>query len=565
MRSTELSSGLFALRNFHAFRINIWPTYPQVWIRPDRRSPFAIPSTFAPRTIQRAGSERGPAKHFSFNLELLMSACNVTFWKDTDDHKGTGHYKNYDGAQSVSDLNQVQWQGETHDDMKDDISWVDTSSQAWVKIYSKANYQGRSYLIGPGTSTNLKNVQVDGDDMNDTVESFQIFDHKPDVDTAQVNTNFVNLYPGSNRTRLNNLYCSEFYAQDSQYRIYDPIMVLGDNRIDFTINLDHIQSEHDDHATVTFSMDFKGSFLDRIQVNYQMADASQIPDWAIKLIDGAIDVTADAAMVVADGAEIVITDGVGVVATVETDELIEDAANALTFCVDHLNAVLKAIFKYQDNGGTMYFSSIVSHSIARLVLAYYQELFGTDSNRKLSFNEQSFLSPLGASGWVQPSSSDGKHNPYVNFTQSGHSYRSYYPDNSFLYATAGAVSSACIGANTGDQKDDHLTLQAAFDPRGNLFSVLGSVDLFLTTSVANYVAPCTGVLMLNSSGQVISVATDGTSTLIGGTSIADAYKTQMAAALSSTASTFKLTLSDQQRALVDASLQVLNAMTSAIA
>jgi hypothetical protein len=493
-----------------------------------------------------------------------MSNCNVTFWKDTDDSKGTGHYKNYDGATSVSDLNEVQWHDQTHDDMKDDISWVDTASSAWVKIYSKANYQGRSYLIGPGTSTNLKLVYVDGDDMNDTVESFQIFDHKPDVDTTAVNNNFVALYPGSTRTRVNNLYCSEFYAQDSQYRVYDPEMVLSDSGIQFIMQLDHVQSEHDDHATVTFSMDFTGTFIDHIQVSYDMADESQIPSWAIKLIDGAIDAAADAAKLIADGAEIVVTDGVGVVATIETDKLIQDAADALAFCVDHLNTVLKAIFKYQDNGGTMYFSAIVSHSIARLVLAYYQELFGTDTNRKLAFNDRSFYSPLGASGWINPGTSEGKHNPYVNFSQNGYTYRAFYPDNSFLYATAGAVSSVCIAADTNDQKDDHLTLQATYDPHGNLFSVTGAMDIFLVRSIDDYVAPVTGVIMYNHNRQLVHVTSDGTTTPLSYSSIPDAYQALMTQALNDTASQFSIDLSSQQRHLVDASVRVLNAMTDAI-
>ncbi|HYJ78275.1 MAG TPA: hypothetical protein VEW03_01630 [Longimicrobiaceae bacterium] len=488
-------------------------------------------------------------------------SCNVTFWKDTDDSKGTGLYKNYDSPHNETDLNEVQWQGQTHDDMKDDISWVDTDTQAWVKIYSKANYQGRYYLIGPGTSTNLKLVYVDGDDMNDTVESFQIFDHKPDVDTSAVNSNFVALYPGSTRTRVNNLYCSEFYAQDTQYRVYDPEMVLSDSGIAFTTQLDHVQSEHDDHATVTFSMDFTGTFIDQIAVSYDMADASQIPPWAVKLIDGAIDVAADAAKAVADGAEIVITDGVGVVATVETDELIQDAADALAFCVDHLNTVLSAIFKLQDNGGTMYFSSVVSHSIARLVLAYYQELFGTDNNRKLTFNEQSFLTPLGATGWINPGDSGGKSNPYVNFTQSSYSYRAFYPDNSFLYATGGAVSSVLVGATTDDQKDDHLNLQATFDPHGNLFSVAGGVDIFLMSVPDGYQAPTSGVIAYNQSRQLVHILPGSSAMVIDYSSIEDAYRDIMSTALNDAG----VTLTDQQRYLVDASVTVLNAMTSAIA
>jgi hypothetical protein len=311
-------------------------------------------------------------------------------------------------------------------------------------------------------------------------------------------------------------------------------------------------------------MDDKGSFLDQIQVSYDMADASQIPDWAVKLIDDTIDVASDAAKAVCDGAEIVVTDGVGVVATVETDKLIDYTADALTFCIDHLNTVLATIFKYQDNGGTMYFSSVVSHSIARLVLAYYQELFGPDHNRQLSFNDHSFYTPLGASGWINPDDDGGKSNPYVNFTVNTYSYRAFYPDNSFLYATGGAVSSVCIGANTGLQKDDHLTMQVGLDPHGNVFSVVGGMDLFLTRSIDDYVAPTSGVIM-KQGNQLVRIQPNSPAVpIMNSPTIQDAYRDIMYSALTSTAEQFGLDLSDQQKRLIDASVSVLHAIEAAI-
>src|SRR3546814_8928990 len=82
-----------------------------------------------------------------------MSNCNVTFYKDTDDHKGTGAHKHYDGPQSVADLSKVLWEDTTFDnDMKDDISWIDTSTQTWVRVYSKANFQGRTVRSEEHTS-----------------------------------------------------------------------------------------------------------------------------------------------------------------------------------------------------------------------------------------------------------------------------------------------------------------------------------------------------------------------------------------------------------------------------
>ena len=197
------------------------------------------------------------------------------------------------------------------------------------------------------------------------------------------------------------------------------------------------------------------------------------------------------------------------------------------------------------------------------MLAYYQELFGTDHNRKLSFNDHSFYTPLGAGGWINPDDDGGKSNPYVDFTQNSYSYRAYYPDNSFLYATGGAVSSVCIGANTGLQKDDHLTLQVGLDPHGNVFSVVGGMDIFLTRSIDDYVAPSTGVIMKHGS-QLVQIQPNGSAVTLSYTSIQDAYRDLMNSALNSTASQFGLTLSDQQRHLVDASVSVLNAIDAAI-
>src|SRR5699024_2801603 len=263
----------------------------------------------------------------------------------------------------------------------------------------------------------------------------------------------------------------EWYAQDSQYRIYDPsIQLTTDDKINFEINLDHIQLESDDHATVTFGMTLKGDFADRIQVTYDMGDATQIPDWAIKLIDGAIDVAEVAAIAIADGAEIILTDGVGVVATVETNKLIEYTAKGLTFCVDHLNTVLGAAFKFQDDGGTTNFPAIVSHSIARLILAYYQELYGSDS-ASLHFDQQNFFNKLGVSSW-----DESKNNPFVEFEHDSYSFRSYYPDNTFFYAKGGALSSVKIDAIDDFEKDDHLVLQAIHDPQGHLLSGAGGIE-----------------------------------------------------------------------------------------
>lgn len=494
-----------------------------------------------------------------------MSNCNVTFYKKTDGKKGTDGYKNYDGPQAVADLSKVLWEGTTFDnDMKDDISWVDTGSQAWLRVYSKPNYQGRTVLIGPDQHISMKALSDENNegDMDDTIESFQLYDNKPEVNTSNIIANLLALYPGSNRSRKNNRYETEWYAQDSRYRIYDPSIGLNGDILSFTMDLDHIQLEQDDHAVVTFRMDMSGGFVDQISVTYDIADATQVPEWAIKLIDGAIELAKYGAMAIADGAVIVLTDGIGVVATVEINRLIKYTAEALTFCVDHLNMVLGVVFKFQSDGGSANFPAMVSHSIARLVLAYYQELYGPDTNEALGFNEQRFLGTLGAREWLYT-----KHNPFIEFSEYGNFYRAYYPDNTFFYARGGALSSVKIDAITDNRMDDHLLLQAIFDPKGELFAVTGCIDIFSVKNSSNFSMPSSGVFAYGAEGKVIHVlpGSEEVSEVEGYDSLEAAFVNSLKRALRKTGEEYGITITDRQIIMVDVALQVLNAMGNAIA
>ncbi len=495
-----------------------------------------------------------------------MSNCNVTFYKDTDGKRGTGAYKNYDGPQSVTDLSKVLWEDTTFDnDMKDDISWIDTSSETWVRVYSKANFQGRTVLIGPDQHVSMKVLrdEKDEDDMNDTIESFQLFDRKPDVNTSNIIANLLALYPGSNHITKGNRYATEWYAQDSQYRIYDPSIKLEGNTVSFQVDLDHIQAEQDDHAVLTFSMDLYGGFVDKIQVTYDIAGATQVPEWAIKLIDGVIEGVKYGAMAIADGAVIVLTDGIGVVATVEVNRLIKYTAEALTFCVDHLNIVLGAVFKFQGDGGTTNFPAIVSHGIARLVLAYYQELYGPDPNKPMGFVQQRFFDVLGTRGWDDDKD---KHNPFTAFEEKGYSYRSYYPDNTFFYARGGALSSVKIDAIEDNRIDDHLVMQAIFDPHGKLFAVAGCFDIFSVKNISDYTAPASGVFAYNAEGKIVHVTQGGenVSEVQGYGSLEEAYADSLKDALRKTGVDHGINITDRQMILVDASVKVLAAIGAAI-
>lgn len=484
---------------------------------------------------------------------MSSNHCKVQFWKDKNNG---GKTKVYEGPASISDLEDEDWK-DSNDDMKDDIGSIRTDSQAWVRVYSKADFGGRSALIGPSTDIDADNLydDVEDEDLDDTIESFQLYNERPIIDIANYQATFHDQFPHGDVSRKNNLYNTEFYSQDSEYRVYDPEIEFSGDIAYFTIRTDHVQAESDDHAIITFSLDRDGNFVDTIQVTYSIASATQIPEWAVKVMDLGIKAGKSAAKTFFDGAVIVVTDGVGVVFTVEINKVIDFTAMLLTFCVDHMNTVLNAAFVYQDDGGTMNFSAVVSHIIARAVKSYNLEALGQVSS-SLKFDKDEFQEALGKSSWHD----DDKHTRYLNYKSDGENYRVYKPETTLLYANGGAVISCKIDAITNNQKDDHLILQAVFDPSGHLFSAMGAVDIFSRNHDDGYTAPASGVVTFDQTGQMVHITQDKTITPISYNDLDSAYADLMLKDLQAKDSSFDLDLDDQQLNLVEVSQDVLKAM-----
>lgn len=487
--------------------------------------------------------------------------CTLDVWENKN--YGDGGHHQFTGPHNTAQLNNNYWDGykeSNKNEMDDCISSLKTGSQAWAKVFSGSNFTGAMQLILP--STNISDLSTIG--MDNTIGSIQLFDAYP-VDTDNVLSKFLALYPGSTGVNKTSGMCIEFYAQDAKYRIYYPTMVQSGNIVSFTIQLDHeISAGKDDHATVTFAMDTQGYFSDQIKISYDMNDtgAYQIPDWVIKIVDKGIDAAADEAMEICDGAEIVLTAGAGVELVIPTDIAIEVGAQLLTFGVDHINTVIEKLFGLSDDGGTMYFSAVPSHAIVRLIYAYMQELYGASSGQLVRFDGSAFLSYFGKS-W-----SDGKNNPYFNFTNGGKNYRSYYPDNSSGYSKMGLLSSVKIDAINDNDKDDHLVLVTTFDSRGKLFSVQGSIDIYGAPDddddEDDYIAPSTGTICYDKNGHVVSVTKDSITPLSNYTTVEAAWKDQMQTALNNVGYVDHNNFSAALNNLVNAAYQVLMGTEAAI-
>jgi hypothetical protein len=337
--------------------------------------------------------------------------------------------------------------------------------------------------------------------------------------------------------------------------------------IKFTLYVEHIQYEKNDYATVTFSMNYDGNFMDKVQVQYEIAKASGIPDWLIKFLGTEIDIVSKEAKfladVIADVSLDVATDGAAVpldpFIDKDINKSIDEAAKVLTFCVDHVNFVLKAIFSRQDDGGRLYFAPVVSHGLVRLISACYQTMFGTFDTKW--FYDKDFTAYFGKS-WNRSNNKYG--NPYFEFDKSGqktYSYRCFYPDSTMLYANYGTVCSTKIAAITNNAKDDYLVLLTSFNSQGKLISVTASVDIYAFGYPDGYQSPTSGNLVLDKNG-VISIHKNGADPVpTAYTDLYVAFLSEMTNALNGVTG---IKITDQQRVMMNAGVDVLHAMDAAI-
>jgi hypothetical protein len=490
---------------------------------------------------------------------MSTANCYVDFWENNDKK---GDHRRFDGPVNIPDMSKYHWDGKsgTLNETDDSASSLQVGSQGWLTVFSGENYTGKSMSFDPNGSCNdLGNHGLDND-----VASFQLFDKKP-VNTATIQSNFLALYPGSTVVNKSSGTCLEWYAADNHYRVYYPTIVQSGNNVNFTINLDHIiGGGSDDHAVLTFVMDTDGTFNGQIKITYDMNSGPyQIPDWVLNIVDDLIQDAADEAMVLLDGAEVVFTAGAGFEMAIPTDIFIEAGAELLTCAVNHINDVVDKVFGFSDDGGSLYFPSIVSHALARMIYAYHQERYGSDGGTELKWNQNPFLSTLGASSWNTDHTTMA-----AMFTNGGSTYRAYYPDNTPGYSKAGFYSTVKMDAVNDNAKDDYLAMMISFDPTGKIYSVSGSIDIWGAPDddddADNYVAPSSGTLAYNDKGQVVQVTKTSSVVLSQYSNVADAYKDKMQSALDNVQYVKHSDFSAALKNIVNASVEVLTAIDNAV-
>jgi hypothetical protein len=496
----------------------------------------------------------------------------VKFWQGDN---FTGQTQSFDEAVNYESTGSLLWNGTT-DHMDGDITCLETGPETCLCVYTEDSYGGRPLKVGPSQKLQLRGVVVNGANMDNAIHSFQLYSNKADVDTSTI-TNYYLGYFGGQGIYVDGAKTRQFYAQNNQYRVYEPSYEFTKSKngqtdvVKFRLKAEHIDpAAMNDFATVTFSMDYDGNFVDTIQIVYDLSHGDILPQWFIDMMDNIVipgtEVVASfvgnqLAKCLTDSATEILTEGDGTGELPElneadktaVDKVVNTVGNACTFVVDHINTVTEAINKMVDNGGLMYFTSIVAQTIPRAVNAYYQMLkVEAPVLPAVNFNATAFAESLtGNQNWL-----NDRDNPYVQFQSNTHTYLCYMPDQTVAYNNYGTLVTVKVTARDSGQ-DNYLDLQAVFDNNGALLVVKGTADLYHN----NKDTPPTTYILIMKDGYVYQcIDSDDDNEIPAQTIYVDlltAFKGIMYDAMTD--------VDDSQKFMVDASVDVLNALSAAYA
>lgn len=474
---------------------------------------------------------------------MATNGCWVHFWRQ-DNCDGDDAY--YAGPAHQYNLNDNKWDHGSGNENRA-YSSLQIGENTWLIVYDEDGLKGAQHLFRPlvpgqqGLTVNdLDTVsRPGGDDYNwdRDIQSWELFDH-PMYDTGRILDIFRSSFEGEYNLNTNSQKIT-FHTQDAPFIVHDPQMSQDGEVLNFTLDLEHSKSTKNDYATATFGMDKTGNLVGTIRVSYTMSSAEAVPDWAIEMADVAIDAGEEALKLIVDLSEEAITEGLGTAAVPIINKTIEYSAEALTFIVDHINALSKAIFILEENGGTVYFPSMVAHSIHRLMTAFVQtnaelgDSAQAPTTATMSFDHDGLPGrlPGGDDSWQSGEHADQYCMFWNTIDGDTDNYRVWGPQVSYGYGGTGLFV-ACKIDNMLTTKDDHMALNVAFDAAGNIIALQGSL-FYHRSSGDSFQQPSSGLIAWsnteneNGDRQLVQLTTDTDgnriTTSLSGTSINDAY------------------------------------------
>lgn|GEM_PF-6668447 len=437
-------------------------------------------------------------------------------------------------------------------ELSEKCSSYKVSAGTWAILYEKANFKGLSMVVGSESEfleePNLLSVPKNDHqgtpalNWNNNIGSLRVFNHEPsNIDL--ILTKFLNQYDeiieeGHEIEWDDNYYYIKYMMQGCTFKMNYPKLgqrTISSDFMEFSLHFQHVLDLNDEEAVLHFSMNKEGDFVEKATVKYSNG-IFQLPDWFISMADFVIDQSANiiskaicklenkmypdkAAEEAEEIAGEVIEDTTDLGENIGerdddgddedsnmdyinklTDKIIQGAAKCLTFCIDHINQVISGMASYvkQKDGGSLYFSSVVSHALLRLSNAYLEVVSETtkDDSSNLRIDSNAIADDLGLS-W---------HNRRGEFVCNSEIYTVDIPDVTFGYNKISLFCSAKI--NDAENDENHVVLNMATDPFGELVYLHGAMYIH-SFQYDSENAPNSGMIIKHDDGYCYQVYRKG--------------------------------------------------------
>ena len=398
----------------------------------------------------------------------MANNCWITLYENDD---FDGDHKTFNGPATYDDLS-----GKENDHMSNSVNSFKTGSQTWVMLYDdKGCDTGYSIFFGPNSSINLDDYKKpSGHTWQNAVESMIVYD-TPIVNFDIVKADFWEMYPNKSDLKTDgSRHYYEYYTQNTHYRLYDPVLTFDESTKLYSVVMDTQFSRDgaNDDATITFNIDQNGAVNGGISISYHM-HSGQVPDWAITLIDAAINITDTTLKIIEDGVEVVVTEAAASVLMPFTNIAMDSVADVLIFAVDHVNYVLRVVGRLTEDGGTAYFADMNTQVVQRMLSSFQKEIYQIPPPSLTKMNLTTLQNQFGS---TFVSDGDGN-NEALTYENNSHHYRMWKPELSSMYTGNGIVCSCKIDHQNDNKKDDHMGLIAVFDNKGRPVAIYGNVML----------------------------------------------------------------------------------------
>ncbi|MGB5981891.1 MAG: hypothetical protein WBG46_07070 [Nonlabens sp.] len=305
----------------------------------------------------------------------------------------------------------------------------------------------------------------------------------------------------------------QFTIQDSEFRVYIPIVSTNTNSIELNCEFKHIRNnQRDDEGSFTYSTDLSGALYEYSHSVDLGSDDNSIIEIAERSTEIYFKITGLIVPLVSAGIAALVTveggpvaEAVAAAAVKESVEvLIKLEALVISYGFTALGALTSELKELSDDGGREYFPLVIAHAALRSHNALMGSIQDVDSlTPLLAFDFSLFTVAVDDDNdHVSDVDTGAKDGMAIEYDLDDYTFRSWKQDYTVGFVSSYIIVSGKIDRDRGHSTDDHIMLIAAFNSGKNLVMAQGTVVMHGQPTQS------LGAIVSKEDGSIVQVVTE---------------------------------------------------------